>query len=336
MKSKILLASICLSIPLDAFALCFEPTKPCSWYAFHHGQPTFIGTAVSEETVPDVLELGGHDLNVTVQKVTFNVEEPFEGAPKKTETVYGSGTTNDFHFKLGERYLVYGWREKDGKIRTARCTRTAPASEASEDIQFLRSLPTQRGGEIFGLVRFVSPGPPVGTVAGTITESGKDGDHKSRVSSSGLYELKGLAPGDYRETFTPDDTKTEFVTLRRSIRVNGSCAESGVRLGNASISGGVIDETGKPVPSADVRLYYALDGQFHPDVLLRTQTDALGKFTFYSVETAKFILAVQPAGSEMTFFPYARIASKAHLIEVRDGTSLSGLTILISRSPLAN
>jgi hypothetical protein len=332
MKSKILLAAMCLSIPLDAFAFCIEPPRPCSWYAFHHGQPTFIGIAGSEETVPDVLERGGHGINVTVQKVTFIVEEPFDGAPKKTETVYGEGTTNDFHFKLGERYLVYGWREKDGKIRTAKCTRTAPVSEAAEDIRFLRSLPTQRAGEIFGLVRFVSPGAHVGVVAGTVTESGKDGDHKSRVSGSGSYEVQGLAPGDYRETFTPDDTGTEFVTLRRSIPVIGSCAESGVSLGNISVSGDVIDETGKPIPSADVFLYYALDGRFHPDVFLRTQTDALGKFSFYRVEAAKFILAVEPAGSEMTFFPSARDASNAHVIEIRDGTPVSGLTIRIPRS----
>jgi hypothetical protein len=330
MRPETILAFIGLSFPLNAFALCFEDPRPCSWYAIHHGQPTFIGTAVSEERVPDVLELPGNDIDVTVQKVTFNVEEPFDGAPKKTEIVYGVGTTNDFDFKVGERYLVYGWRQKDGRIRTAKCTRTAPVSEAAEDIRFLRSLPTQRGGEVLGQVRFVSPGVPIGTAAGTIAESGSDGEHKSRVSSSGSYELSGLAPGDYRETFIPDDEGTEYVTLKVSIRVTGSCVDSGVRLGNVPVSGRVIDDAGKPVSWTDVFLFYAFDGHYHPDVFLKTRTDASGKFSFPRVEAAKFILAAQPANSAMTFFPGTRESSETDVIEIRDGAPLSGLIVRIS------
>jgi hypothetical protein len=140
---------VCLSFPLSNFALCFESPRPCTWYASHHGQPTFIGTALSEEPVPDVLKLGNHELHVTVQKVIFNVEETFDGVPAKTVAVYGEGTTNDFHFNVGEKYLVYAWREGDGKIRTARCTRTSVLSQAKDDLEFLRSLPTRQGGEIF-------------------------------------------------------------------------------------------------------------------------------------------------------------------------------------------
>lgn len=218
---------IYLSVPLGLFALCFESPKPCTWYAAHHGQPTFIGTAVSQEMVPDVLEIGSHELRVTVQKVRFNVEETFDGAPAKTETVYGEGTTNDFHFSVGEKYLVYGWREKNGKIRTARCTRTSVLSHAKEDIEFPRSLPTQHGGKIYGTVRFVNSESRADAVSGTIVEFGRDGEHKTRVSASGSYELTGLVPGDYRETFTLDGSRTEYVNSRVRIPVNGSCAESG-------------------------------------------------------------------------------------------------------------
>lgn len=89
MKSETVLASICLSIPLQVFAMCLKPSRPCTWYAVHHGQPTFIGTAISEETVPDVLEFGGHDLHVTVQKVTFNVEEPFDAHQRRWRLFMG-------------------------------------------------------------------------------------------------------------------------------------------------------------------------------------------------------------------------------------------------------
>jgi hypothetical protein len=333
MNSALTLALLLLSVSIGAFGSCFEPSTPCEWYAVHHGQPTFVGTAVSEETVSDVLRLGDQMIPVSVQKVTFRVEEPFESTPGKTVDVYGSGTTNDLRFKVGIRYLVYGFRGKDGKIRTGKCTRTAPVSEAAEDLSFLRSLPNRAGGEILGLVRFVSPGTETGTVAGTVTESGSDGDHKARVAASGWYELKGLAPGDYRETFTPDDNSTEFISLKLNIPVNGSCAESGVRLGNVTVSGSVSEGSGTPISGAEVFLFYALDGHFHPDVALKTRTDLNGKFSFHRVEAAKFILSAQLASSETIFFPGTYDASKTEIIEVYDGKPLSGLAVRVPRTP---
>jgi hypothetical protein len=189
---------MCVSVA--ALAHCLLPASPCEWYAVHHGQPTFIGTAQSVETVSDVIQSGEHTRHVTVQRVTFRVEETFDDMPSTTVDVYGFGTINDFGFKVGTRYLVYAFRGKDGKIRTQDCTRTARVNEAADDISFLRSLPTLRGGAIKGLVRFVTSGTQNGTVAGTITESGIGGDHKTRVADSGWYELNGLAPGEYRET----------------------------------------------------------------------------------------------------------------------------------------
>jgi hypothetical protein len=238
---------------------------------------------------------------------------------------------NDLHFKVGIRYLVYGFRDKDGKKRTGKCTRTAPVSEAADDLSFLRSLPTRVGGEILGLVRFVSPGTQRGTVAGTVTESGRDGDHKTRVAASGWYELKGLAPGDYRETFTPDDNSTEFVSLKLNIPVNGSCAGSGVHLGNVTVSGSVYDESGTPISGAEVFLFYALDGHFHPDVALKTRTNGDGRFSFNGAEAAKFILSAQ-LSSEMIFFPGTHDASKTEIIEVHEGKPLSGLAVRVPRS----
>jgi hypothetical protein len=327
---------VCLSFPLSIFALCFESPRPCTWYASHHGQPTFIGTAVSEETVPDVLKLGDHELHVTVQKVIFNVEETFDGVPAKTVAVYGEGTTNDFHFNVGEKYLVYAWREGDGKIRTAMCTRTSVLSQAKDDLEFLRSLPTRQGGEIFGQVRLVSSGSQVGALAGTITESGPDGEHKSRVSDSGSYELTGLVPGDYRETFILDRDSTEFVNLKVRIPVNGSCAESGFRVGNIPVSGRVLGDAGNARSGATVTLFYAPDGQYHPDVFLRTQTDSSGKFVFPHVEPAKFILAAQPLNSAITFFRSTRDSSKTELIQIVDSTPLRGLIVRVLGSSKSN
>ena len=135
MKPALTFASLFLSISISAFALCVEPSTPCEWYAVHHGHPTFVGMAVSEETVSDVLQLGEHVNSVMVQKVTFRVEEPFESTPSKTVDVYGSGTTNDLRFKVGVRYLVYGFRGKDGKRTRVPGKRMQPEDRASNDAE---------------------------------------------------------------------------------------------------------------------------------------------------------------------------------------------------------
>src|SRR6185437_13647783 len=81
MNSARTLAALFFSISIGAFGISFEPRTPCEWYAVHHGLPTFVGMAVSDETVSDVLRIGEHVIPVTVQKVTFRVEEPFESTP---------------------------------------------------------------------------------------------------------------------------------------------------------------------------------------------------------------------------------------------------------------
>lgn len=331
MKFATTLAVWLMSVSISAATLCIKPGTPCQWYALHHGQPTFIGTALSDEVVSDVLDLGGRSLSVTVHKVMFRVEERFEGTLDSTVDIYGYGTVNDFHFEVGTRYVVYAGLGKDGKLRTAKCTRTAPLSEAAEDISFLRSLPWN-GGAIQGLVRFVSPGTQSGTVMGTITASGVDGDYKTRVPASGWYELRGLPPGTYRETFTPDDYSTESISFTLPIRVDGGCASSGVRLGNLTVSGQATTEAGSPVPGLEIFLHYALDGKFEKSVALRTRTDDHGRFSFNRVEAAKYILQAQ-SESEAIFFPGTRDASKTQLIEVHDGESVSGLTIRVPADP---
>jgi hypothetical protein len=80
----------------------------------------------------------------------------------------------------------------------------------------------------------------------------------------------------------------------------------------------------------EVSLFYALDGRFHPDLMLRTHTDAMGRFTFHRVEPAKYILATGPGIARLTFFPGTRDALKTDLIEVLDGNPMSGLTLRVA------
>src|SRR5690349_17952217 len=117
MKFTLTLAFCFALVSTSSFSMCFQSPSPCEWHAVHHGQPTFIGTALSEARVRDEIKTGEQTAYVTVQRVTFSVDEQFEDMPEKTVAVYGFGNTNDFVFKVGTKYLVYAFRGKDGKIR---------------------------------------------------------------------------------------------------------------------------------------------------------------------------------------------------------------------------
>jgi hypothetical protein len=150
MQGSRLFACLILILSVPAFAcICVEPASPFAWYKIHHGQPTFVGVAIFVQSVSDVVRIGGgrplldasgKPIPATVQKVTFQVEESFDGVKSHAVEVYGSGTTCDYIFTAGGRYLVYGWIGEDRKIRAAHCTRTRLSGEANKDLKFLRSL----------------------------------------------------------------------------------------------------------------------------------------------------------------------------------------------------
>ena len=154
MRGSRFFAYLFLLLSVSASAcICAVPRTPSEWYAVHHGQPTFIGVAISVVSVSDVVRMGGgkpivdssgKPIAATVQRVTFRVEESLEGVKTQDIEVYGFGTTCDYHFNAGQKYLVYGWLGEGGKIRTSMCTRTALFSEATEDINFLRSMKSRR------------------------------------------------------------------------------------------------------------------------------------------------------------------------------------------------
>ena len=106
---------LCFCFSASAFAcICAVSATLCEYDAVHPDRPTFVGLAVSKATVSDVIVRGDRSVAIRVQKVTFRVEEAFEDIPAESVDVYGSGTTCDYHFNVGTRYLVYGFRGEDG------------------------------------------------------------------------------------------------------------------------------------------------------------------------------------------------------------------------------
>ena len=71
--------------------------------------------------------------------VTLRVEKMWKGV--KTETIVvltdNRGKGCGYIFSKGERYLVYAFEDRDGRLRTDVCTRTADTNSAASDLKEL-------------------------------------------------------------------------------------------------------------------------------------------------------------------------------------------------------
>src|SRR5689334_930127 len=98
---------------------CPSPGPPCE-NAFK-GDAVFLGTATNITAVR-----GTPPSTFSEYVVTFALERAFlgvENANVAVRTGYGGGDCG-YRFKVGQRYVVYAYRAKDGTLTTGICTRT--------------------------------------------------------------------------------------------------------------------------------------------------------------------------------------------------------------------
>lgn len=91
------------------------------------------GTSVQDERRPDP----SRDL-----QVEFTVTEAYkgvEGGNGHLTTKALSSLCGYTRFEEGKSFLIYGYVDREGGLRTNLCTRTTPASNAEEEIDTLRA-----------------------------------------------------------------------------------------------------------------------------------------------------------------------------------------------------
>jgi len=118
---------------------CLSNGPPCQWY--------FQVDAVFAGAVTVISEIDGPpDLPYPLRLVRFAVERGFRGVDAATaEAVTGMGGGDcGYPFKTGERYLVYAYRNQEGRLVTGICSRTRPLAEADEDLAFIQDSGRRR------------------------------------------------------------------------------------------------------------------------------------------------------------------------------------------------
>ena len=124
------------AVPGARACQCRERQPPCAQY--WEADAVFIGS-VTTIALPDVA--GRADEGAVRERVSFDVERALRGVEGREVEIVNRGTSCDFGFKPGVKYLVYAYRNPtDGGLSTYYCSRTAELSKAAADLSYINKL----------------------------------------------------------------------------------------------------------------------------------------------------------------------------------------------------
>src|SRR5690349_12586784 len=127
--------------------------SPCEAYA--NASVVFVGRVIQTGLKPAPGILPDNAMSTTlieggVLAARFKVEEAFLGVKVSQIEILGQGTTCDFPFKSGERYLVFAYKDPGtGRVHTNICTGTASLAESNDNLAYVRKAAKQPAGAAF-------------------------------------------------------------------------------------------------------------------------------------------------------------------------------------------
>jgi len=343
--------SFCLLILNAAHVIaceCAGDPRPCE--EFWRVDAVFAGSVVASGKTN--VDYGTYKYDMRL--VHLIVDQPIRGMQSSEVDVitgWGGGDCG-YGFKLGQRYLVYAYREKkSNRLSTSICTRTRLISEAEDDLAFIRALPTSNAnGLIFGTVgkrnhewkegeKWFKPVADAeltieGQVAQYHAESDRDGTFRVENVVPGKYVVKlKLPPGLIR----PSGKDESGMTAENEVEVSArGCAETGFYLeSDTRIGGRVLDANGNPVTKMQLNLRGAAADRSNVNTFLYATTDADGHFEFKVVPPGDYWLGYHLLNSALqegqpygrTYLPGVPSKAMATIVSVKEGGTLSGLTL---------
>ncbi len=134
-----------------------------------------------------------------VRTVRLRIGQSLSGiAPGQAEieVVTGQGGGDcGYAFQTGAEYVVYAYRDSQGRLATGICSGTRPIAEAAEDLAYFRKMASQPATSELRVRTGHpdAPGPP-GVV---ILAQGPTGLFTSQTDSTGIALFPHLPPGEY-------------------------------------------------------------------------------------------------------------------------------------------
>ena len=343
--STLACATLLLSLAQSANACsCIDPGPPCQSYG--------DASAVFSGRVKEITALTKDDKSPKgygQRLVAFTVIQSYRGiSGTGAETITGRGGGDcGYPFKVGESYLVYAYHNsQNNKLYASICSRTRPLSQASEDLQYLRSLATSTAeGTIYGVVSkirrlngdvwYETDGPIAGV---RLIVEGDSGRVESLTNDKGEFRVTGLPAG----TYVVRPTVPAGLWLGESegkVELNDrGCALVNFNLEpDTSLSGKIHEEDGGPAAKimVDLVLKSQINERFQRDRdHLFVYSDDEGRFEFRSIPAGEYLLGVRlsrlahPTFSyPRTFYPGTGKLAQTKSITISEGESLKGYNI---------
>jgi hypothetical protein len=201
---------------------------------------------------------------------------------KEIEIVTGLGGGDcGYEFQTGVDYVVYAYKNADGRLETNICSRTRTLAEAAEDMEYFRAMSNApETGEI--RVR-TGPWDAPGKPGVAIIAAGTGSRYSALTDDAGTAVFNDMSPGVYTihaesDGDLQDDPKVELhakgcldLTLLRSLRITGR----------------VTTTSGLPAARVEIQLRST-----HDTAVDGTMTDSDGRYELRIVRAGQYYLGI--------------------------------------------
>lgn len=286
-------------------------------------------------------------INGGVISAQFKVEKAFLGVRVGSVEVLGEGTTCDFPFKTGERYLVFADKDSQtGTLHTSVCSGTALLADSNDTLAYLRQVAKRPRDATFSgeVVRELPPQNESGTapIAKTeiIIENGAQ-QFRALTDGNGKFELRGIRPGRYRVHTNPATNSSRLDSLTEEPRKeweleipSHGCVQTWFMVRpEGEISGRVSDASG--IVSAELTPELILADGALSEIFFRTGKLSEEKtFKFSFVPAGRYYLGFNlRSGPDIEspypefYYPGVADRSKATVITLSEGQKLADLSL---------
>jgi len=314
MRLMVAAALIILPGPRLWGCLCAGGSTPCS--AAGSAAAAFTGTVlnIADPRAPIITSgagptearrmaanrLAGNSTPAVRPLILIRIGEVLSGVePGRQEieilTGFGGGDCG-YPFQTGAEYVVYAYKNSDGRLETGTCSRTRPLAEAGDDVAYFHSMASAPATGILR-VQTAYPGLPGKHDAAIIAEQ-SGSRYRSITNAAGDALFGNLPAGDYRihaesDGDLPDDPGVQLhskgcvsITLFRALRLVGH----------------VTTRSGEPAGRIEVQFRSMHDSRGDGGVM----TDPQGRYEIRIVRPGQYYLGVSLNHTPSRETPYPR------------------------------
>jgi len=346
-------ATVLLTLSISDVKACdcmFGGSPPCEEY--WRSEAVFAGKVIKKSTFYAEEGEGNSRYKYQQMLVRFSIEQAFKGvAGDEVEIVTGLGGGDcGYHFKDGERYVVYAIRSGRDKSRlyAGICNRIKLVAEAEADFAYFRAIPEAGpGGLIFGRVKkLITPLSDDSRYQETYLDNlkiaieGNGRKFETTTNKDGYYQVSGLTPGQYKVKADISDGQDSYSQSTVNVVDLGCAARDFYLRVNGQISGRVFDEKGDPLPDIKVDI---ISAEHAKDISPKGKwrfTDKEGRYKIDWIPPGDYYVGVGLVGANSNLCPYPRIfmpnfrdAKEATVVSLKEGQKIEDQNISLPSFP---